>query len=270
MNRVVTRSVQLFCIAVLVVQVGVSASVTAPLEARAATTGGADEVSTAELEEIIARRLAIVFDTRPYMEFAISHIPSALNVAPKKGVPMSVYVSDVAEIDRVLGGDRNAPVVLYCNGPFCGKSGRLAAELRDAGYTDVRRYQLGIPVWRALGGVTQIEEAGVAHVLSKDRTAVLIDGRDAAAHRVRTLRGARSIPQSRLSPARDSGEIREAKDDGRLPMEDHNTRIVVFGANGTQARQVAESIAREAFHNVAFFDGTYEDLAAALAKKRRR
>ena len=39
-------------------------------------------------------------------------------------------------------------------------------------------------------------------------------------------------------------------------MEDHNTRIVVFGADGAQARAVAEAVAREAFHNVSYFAGT--------------
>ena len=42
--------------------------------------------------------------------------------------------------------------MLYCNGPYCGKSKRLSADLAAAGYTNVRRYQLGIPIWRALGG----------------------------------------------------------------------------------------------------------------------
>ena len=38
-------------------------------------------------------------------------------------------------------------------------------------------------------------------------------------------------------------------------MEDHNTRIIVFGRDAQQARAVAEAIAREAFHNVSYFEG---------------
>ena len=57
--------------------------------------------------------------------------------------------------------------------------------------------------------------------------------------------------------------MKKAKDDGRLPMEDHNTRIVVFGQDGAQARIVAEAIVREAFHNVAFFDGPFATIKAA-------
>ena len=43
-------------------------------------------------------------------------------------------------------------MILYCNGPSCGKSKRTSDELLALGYTaaDVSRYQLGLPVWRAL------------------------------------------------------------------------------------------------------------------------
>lgn len=52
--------------------------------------------------------------------------------------------------------------------------------------------------------------------------------------------------------------------DGRLPIEDHNTRIVVFGQNSEQAREVAEALAREAFHNVTYFAGSYEAVKASI------
>jgi rhodanese-related sulfurtransferase len=224
------------------------------------------EVSTEELRSILAQKNAVVFDARPFKEYAISHIPGAINVSAKPDVPMSLYVSDVAEIGRVLKGSKEAPIVLYCNGPFCGKSKRLAAELLDAGYTNVRRYQLGIPVWRALGGLTQIEPEGLRHVMENDRTAVFIDAREAAESRADGIAQARNIPRSGLKPGKDVGEIKAAKDDGRLPMEDHNTRIIVFGGSAEQAKAVAEAIAREAFHNVSFFDADFEQFKSALPK----
>jgi rhodanese-related sulfurtransferase len=61
--------------------------------------------------------------------------------------------------------------------------------------------------------------------------------------------------------------VKAAKDDGRLPMEDHNTRIVVFGREGAQAKAVAEAIVQEAFHNVAYFGGTFETLIQQVAGK---
>lgn len=222
------------------------------------------EVSTVELRRLLADGHATVFDARPFKEFALSHIPGALNVAPKPGVPVSQYVSDVAEIGRVLRGNKSSPIVLYCNGPFCGKSKRLATELLAAGFTDVRRYQLGIPVWRALGGVTEIQLEGVLHVHEADQTAIFLDTRDPAEFAAGTLRRARNLPASGLKPGKDAGEVALAKDDGRLPMEDHNTRIIVAGKNAGQARAVAEAIVGEAFHNVAFFGGSIDTLKAAV------
>jgi rhodanese-related sulfurtransferase len=212
------------------------------------------EVSTEELRRILADGSATVFDARPPLEYAISHIPGALNVAPKAGVPMATYVSDVAEIGRILGDKKDAAIVLYCNGPFCGKSKRLAEELISAGYTNVRRYQLGVPVWRALVGVTQIEPEGIRYVREGDNTAVFFDARSADEFKAGTLSGARHLPKA---------EVSKAKEDGRLPMEDHNTRIIVFGKDGAQAREVAEEIAKNAFHNVSFYAGSLADLKLA-------
>jgi rhodanese-related sulfurtransferase len=218
------------------------------------------EISTAELEAILASRSATVLDARPHAEYAISHIPGAVNVAPKPGVPMSMYVSDVAEIGRVLNGDKAAPLVLYCNGPHCGKSKRLATELRDAGYTSVRRYQLGIPMWRAVGGVCEVELEGFRHVTANDATAVVIDTREPADFARRTFPRARNIPRRLVLDGKDIGEVKRAKDDGRLPMNDHNTRILVVGRDAAEARYVADALTREAFHNVSYFPGSIDTL----------
>jgi rhodanese-related sulfurtransferase len=129
---------------------------------------------------------------------------------------------------------------------------------------NVRRYQLGIPLWRALGGVCEIEAEGLQQVLGQDRTAVLIDAREADDFAAGSLPGARSIPRSLVLEGKDVGEMKRAKDDGRLPMEDHNTRIVVFGKDAAQARALAEAVAREAFHNVAYFPGTFDSLRTAV------
>ena len=228
------------------------------------------EVSTVELEKILAERSATVLDARPHLEFAISHIPGAVNVAPRAGVPMSMYVSDVAEIGRLVKGNKAAALVLYCNGPHCGKSKRLATELLEAGYTNVRRYQLGIPSWRAAGGVCEIEPDGIRHVTANDRTAVVIDAREVEAFRQGSVPGARNIPRSLVLEGKDVGEVKRAKDDGRLPMEDHNTRVIVLGADAASARYVAEALAREAFHNVSYFAGSAAEVRASLSRSGAR
>ena len=231
---------------------------------------GGREVTTEELQVLLATNSATILDARPYREYAISHIPGAVNVAPKPGVPMSMYVSDVAEIGRLVKGNTTAPLVLYCNGPHCAKSRRLATELREAGYANVRRYQLGIPTWRAAGGVCATEIDGVRHILANDGTAVVIDSREPSEFDKGTVRGAKNIPRSLVLEGKDVGEVKRAKDDGRLPMEDHNTRIVVLGTDAAAARYVAEALAREAFHNVSFYPGPFATVHKALTQQQSR
>lgn len=218
------------------------------------------EVSTEEVVRALGAGSATVFDVRPFNEFAVSHIPGALNVSAKPGVPISVYVSDIHEIERILNGNKAAPVIIYCNGPNCGKSKRLSEELLAARFMNVRRYQAGIPVWRAVGHVTQIEASAAKRVLDLDKTAVLVDARNRDDLADGTVPGAKSVPRALVTEQKDTGEIRKAKDDGRLPMEDHNTRIIVFGRSADDARYVADAIAREAFHNVSFFAGPPSEL----------
>lgn len=213
------------------------------------------QLSTEELQAILGDGTTFVFDSRPHLEYSISHIPGALNVAPKPGVDMSQYVSDVAEIERVVQS-KDAAIVLYCNGPFCGTSKRLSGELLTAGFTNVRRYQLGVPTWRALVGLTQIEVNGARYVFAGDKTAVWVDARSAEEFAAGSLEGAVNMI--------DKDDVTKAKDDKRLPMLDHNTRIIVFGADGEQARALAGEIAKSAFHNVSFFGGSVEELMQGM------
>jgi rhodanese-related sulfurtransferase len=171
-------------------------------------------------------------------------------------LPASAYTADITAVQKLLP-DRKRRLVLYCNGLHCGRSKRLAAELRGSGYADVRRYQLGIPAWRALGGVTQVERDALLSLLARDGTAVLVDAREP---------GARPrIAKAAAIPLQDAAK---AKDDGRLPMTDHNTRIFVVGDNGSQARAVAEAIVHDAFHNVSFFGGGIADLPELATHER--
>jgi rhodanese-related sulfurtransferase len=198
------------------------------------------EISTDELRHILADKSAIVFDVRPLVEYSISHIPGAVNVSQKPGTSKALYISDVAEIGSAVAGNKAKAIVLYCNGPFCGKSKRVSEDLLAAGFTNVRRYQLGMPVWRALGGISQSEFAKGS------------------------LPAAKRIGLDVTKGGKDNPAMLQAKNDGTLPVEDHNTRIIVFGDDLQDIQAIAEAIAKEAFDNVAFFAGKYAELAAAI------
>jgi rhodanese-related sulfurtransferase len=202
------------------------------------------EVSTDELQQMLERGAGVVYDARSPVEYAIGHIPGARTAGPA-GEQVQTVQQQVT--------DKSTPLVLYCNGPFCPASKALGSDLVEAGYTNVRRYQLGAPMWRALIGTTQIELQGIEYVHGRDQTAVFLDTRGADEFAAGTFSGARNLPM---------GEIDQAKTDGRLPMIDHNTRIIVFGNNADQARAVAEALAASAFYNVSFYAGPVADLVA--------
>jgi rhodanese-related sulfurtransferase len=237
-----TRRVTMM-IAVLVVAVEVAASAAdRPPSIAQATLAEPDavtpEVSTEEVAAILTAGSAVVLDVRSAREYAIAHIPGTVNIWEK-------------EVEQIVQRypDRAAPLVLYCNGPYCGKSRRTAAELLKRGYTNIRRYQLGLPVWRALGRTVQTDLEGFRYIVDNDRTAVLVDARGDAGGA--PLPGAVRIRR---------GEAEAANEDGRLPHRDKGTRVIVFGADMGEARAVAEEIARKAYWNSSYFGGSVDAL----------
>lgn len=49
-----------------------------------------------------------------------------------------------------------------------------------------------------------------------------------------------------------------------LPEDDFNRRIVLFGRDAAQARTLAEVLSKRPWHNVTYYPGSFETLAAAL------
>jgi rhodanese-related sulfurtransferase len=200
------------------------------------------EITTEELVAILAAKSEPVFDVRTAKEYAIAHIPGTINVSER-------------EVQRIseLYPDRATRMILYCNGPSCGKSKRTSEQLVALGYRRVRRYQLGVSVWRALSHTVQTDLPGFDYIYRGDRTAVFVDARTPAEYAMGTLPGAVNIQK---------GEAVAANDDGRLPLTDKGTRIVVFGRTDEQSKVVATEIAEKAYWNSSYFGGTFDDLAA--------
>ncbi len=207
------------------------------------------EVSTEEVRRLVLDGSAMLLDTRGRAEFEAGHIPGAINIdAPAR--------DQVAVVSRIVGGAKEKAVVLYCNGPFCQASRRLADLLVENGFTNVRRYQLGIPVWRALGGPTVVELAGIKRVFKADQTAVFFDARAADEFAKGSVAGARSAPVDDVV----SGKLKKID----LPEDDFNRRIVLFGRDTSQARKLADFMSKRPWHNVMYFAGTYTELYAGL------
>lgn len=201
------------------------------------------EISTEDLKKILASDSEPILDVRSSMEYSIAHIPGSVNI----------YEKELEHVLRVFP-EKAARLVFYCNGPYCGKSKRLSEQLVKLGYTNVRRYQLGLPVWRALGNTVQTDMEGFRYVMAKDKTAVFVDARPTPEFQKETIPGAFNIH---------AGEAEKANEDGRLPYRDKGTRVIVFANSPADARMVAEEIAKKAYWNSSFFSGTFEDLKRA-------
>ena len=79
-----------------------------------------------------------VLDVRPPDEFALGHLPGAVNI------PLRELETRLAEFDPAQ------EIVAYCRGPYCVLSYEAVAALRARGFK-VRRLEDGLPEWRAAG-----------------------------------------------------------------------------------------------------------------------
>lgn len=97
-----------------------------------------EPVSREELQARMKDGLVTVLDVRPADEFALAHIPGAINVP-------------VAELETRLASLAGAnELVAYCRGPYCVMSFEAVARLREKGL-EARRLEAGLPEWIAAG-----------------------------------------------------------------------------------------------------------------------
>lgn len=210
------------------------------------------EITTEQLQQILAAGVIPVLDVRFPHEYSISHIPGAINIPPDSAADPTNVQHETAEIAARFSP--SMPIVLTCNGPFCGKSKRVAKALKDNyGFQQnlLFRYQLGLPVWRALGNTVQTDLEGLAYIFNRDFTSVFVDARKPEAFRADTVACAVNIQP---------GEANAANDDGRLPLLDKGARVVVFADDPQLAKTVAAEIAKKAYWSSSYFSGTFEDL----------
>jgi ArsR family transcriptional regulator len=97
-----------------------------------------EPVSRKELMRRLRAGTVTVLDVRPEDEFALGHVPGAVNV------PLRVLEERLSEFKR------SREIVAYCRGTYCVLSFEAVAMLREKGFK-VRRLEDGLPEWRAAG-----------------------------------------------------------------------------------------------------------------------
>jgi len=97
-----------------------------------------EPVSRDELLDRLRCGAAAVLDVRPEDEFAVGHLPNALNI------PLSQLERRLSELPP------DQEIVAYCRGPWCVLSFEAVALLRERGYR-ARRLEDGFPEWKTAG-----------------------------------------------------------------------------------------------------------------------
>jgi rhodanese-related sulfurtransferase len=100
-----------------------------------------DALEAVSREDLISRLrdgLVMVLDVRPEDEFALGHLPGAVNI------PLGKLEDRLGELPA------GREVIAYCRGPYCVLSFEAVAVLRARGYL-VRRLEDGYPEWKAAG-----------------------------------------------------------------------------------------------------------------------
>ena len=97
-----------------------------------------EAVSRLELMDRLKAGIVTVLDVRPEDEFALGHLPGAINL------PLGDLEKRLADLDP------SREIVAYCRGPYCVLSYEAVAMLRARGFK-VRRLEDGLPEWRSAG-----------------------------------------------------------------------------------------------------------------------
>jgi rhodanese-related sulfurtransferase/DNA-binding transcriptional ArsR family regulator len=99
---------------------------------------GLEPVPREALLERMRAGTVTVLDVRPADEFALGHLPNAMNI------PLRDIEARLGELDP------SQEIVAYCRGRFCVLSIEAAALLCSKGFA-ARRLEDGLPEWRAAG-----------------------------------------------------------------------------------------------------------------------
>lgn len=198
-------------------------------------------ISTEQLKEMLDEKKDFTLvDARTKEEYQEAHIGKAVNIQEK----------NFDELASLLPADKNALLVFYCNGVKCGKSKKVAAKAKGAGYTNILVYLDGFPVWEEKGmpivtgpdygkkiETTKLLPAEIQKIISdQNQEYVIVDVRDEVEFAEGHIPTAINIPSETFS----------AKS-GVLPKD---KKIVVYDNSGARSYMAYQKLIRLAYPNI--------------------
>lgn len=110
---------------------------------------GAKIIAVAEAKALIAKGVP-VYDVRDEEEYEKAHVPGAISLPYKEASAKEVGfdpADDQFALNK-LPKDKNAPLVMYCDGTICWKSYKSSVMAIQAGWKNVYWFRGGFPEWK--------------------------------------------------------------------------------------------------------------------------
>jgi rhodanese-related sulfurtransferase len=212
-------------------------------------------ITQARVEDLKAKPVLLI-DTRPYTAYFASHIPTAVQMDDT--IFTKKYMQFVPK-------DKDAEIVVYCGGFFCGKSHAVARILLKEGYTNIKVLSGGTPAWeeaglpmfgtKSSGSTFDITGGKVDRKLSpsefKQRleaggNVVVVDIRNDNEVAAGMIKGAIHIPSGQINA--------DPKAIAHLLPADKKTTLLIHCASGARAAGVIDKIAELGYENAFYLN----------------
>lgn len=205
-------------------------------------------VTTEALKEMLDGKQAFtLIDARTKDEYQEAHIVTAIHITEQ----------DFDKLTSRLPSDKEALLVFYCNGVKCGKSKKVAAKAKNAGYGNILVYSEGFPVW---------DEMEMPIVAGADYAKKIATRKLSAAELERLMREKKDAYQ--LVDVRDEFEFVEGHIAGAvsIPVESFSAKsgvlpkekgIIVYCNTGSRSYMAYRKLIKLAYPNI--FQATLAD-----------
>lgn len=192
-----------------------------------------------------------LYDARPAKRFGGGHIPTA-----KIGFP------DDKDFLSVLPEDKSALLIFYCGGPTCPFTGKAVKKAQEAGYTNLKGFQAGLPGWNKAKLPVYSEPKWLAKNLNPQH--VILDVRDTAASSKGHIKTAVAMPVADLQAM--TQEFIKTKTKAGLPGASDKTAPIIVYADSETSDAAAKGYAelrKWGYKKVTILDGGFNGWQAA-------
>ena len=98
------------------------------------------DIHQIDVKKYMSSHSVKIIDALPSAYYAKKHIYGAINMPYKNKYTLS-------KVQKLVGKNKNVPIIVYCYGPKCNAAEKLATKLDKLGYHNIYHYVNGISKW---------------------------------------------------------------------------------------------------------------------------